>query len=117
MTSQDVNTLRSRNPHSPFTEVWHNSQPLVVSMISSIPKGTFCYQCGVKFPRGSLLVQPCDLLCISTKMTTKYYCVNNNCVIARFPYFCREFLDVTKVQLQSDHKEYIKAELGINLQE
>ena len=124
--------LRTNN--SPFTEVWHNNKPLIVCLISALPRGSLCYQCGVEFPPGSLSAEPFDIALkheerwkysnktsaspkyfVSSKMTTKYYCISKKCIMDRFPYFNREFLDISKISLENDHIKYIQVQLEVNL--
>ena len=101
----------------PFTEIWHNNYPLVIAKISSLPRGSFCTQCGIDFPL--FHEEPHDIAITheerwkwvdkesgvspryrpSAKTTTKYYCVNKNCIMVRFPYFRVEFLDTKSVDI------------------
>ena len=111
------NDSNPSNPNSPFTEIWHNNEPIYVCTTKEIPLGKVCGYCSKDFPRiGAISIVPYDIALNhgerwmyfnknresasdpaylpspGNKMTIKYYCVSKICVFKRFPYFSADFL-------------------------
>ena len=46
-----------------FTQIWHNSNPLVICSVKSVPLDkNSCGYCGNEFPRGPLVFVPFDIV-------------------------------------------------------
>ena len=126
----------------PFTEVHHNKKPFFLNFISDIDEqhvkaSNECRSCRKEFPRRTRIV-PFDVLLsheekweypdpqnpgkkLSSKLyTTKFYCVRNDCIMRRFPYFDAEnFLDIPNAVmdlLHPSHLNLLKEELNYNVQ-
>ena len=116
---------------NPFTQIWHNNNPLVICSVKSVPLNkNSCGYCGNEFPMGPLAILPFDIV-ISHKErwqylnrkresehdpkylpspanspTTRYYCIRRNCIYNRFPYFNATFLQVdVSIILTNSHKK------------
>lgn len=124
---------------SPFTKVWHNNEPLVLTKVEAIPtEKSRCSYCGQEFPRGFLAILPFDvalshrerweylnkerrdesdpiyLQSPAGRMTTKYYCVKRECVFKRFPYFQSELLSLPDdIQVRDSHKNLLREQLDV----
>ena len=125
----------------PFTEIWHNNNPIVVCSIDAVPvTKNRCTYYGNEFPQGPFAIVPFDIVLkheerwrylnrnrqrpsdptylpsSAKKLTTKYYCVRRNCVYMRFPYFCAGILLVDpECVLNESHKKVVKEQLSITL--
>ena len=126
----------------PFTEIWHNNNPLVVCSINEITEEkNHCGYCAHEFPRGRLAIvpfsiaikhqerwkylnqkhkanpsEPMYLPSSAKKLTTRYYCIKKNCIYKRFPYFCPDLLEVdSSLMLTVGHKKLIKEQLDVTL--
>lgn len=116
----------------PFKEIHHNDRPLTLCFLSEEPKAKECRQCRTEFPRRTMIV-PFDLVVSheekwlypdpnnpgnklpSPKYTKKFYCIRRNCVMSRFPYFNRKYLEISdgvEANLKEAHKKLIKEELN-----
>ncbi len=124
-----------------FTEVWHNNDPLIVCKVDDIPiEKSRCGHCGKEFPRGPLSGIPFDLALSHReswlypnrdkkedtdpnylvsppgKKTTRYYCINKNCVLGRFPCFKAVLLEIPDdITLKFGHKNIFKHHFDILL--
>lgn len=132
--SQDATGLRN-----PFSEIWHNMQPLIVTRISDIPaakRNCSVPKCRMAFTQGPLAVVPFDI-CLSHEekwmyprkendtivewlpsptMTTKYYCIRRECILDRFPYFTLDFLRVPEdMSMKSGHKTLFFEQLDVRV--
>ena len=120
------------NRKSPYSEIHHNNNPLVVCFLEDQKKAKECRQCRVEFPRRQMIA-PFDIVLSheekwmypspddpdrklpSSKFTTKFYCVKRQCIMTRFPYFDASFLQVDKdarLRLRPSHLGLLKAELN-----
>ena len=130
---------KSSNSSSPFSEIWHNNEPLHICLTKDIPEGKVCGYCSKDFPRKALSIVPYDIalshkerwqflnryrestsdpvyIVAGNKMTTRYYCISKTCVLARFPYFCSDILKVpSPIQIKDSHKKLISDQLDIAL--
>ena len=107
----------------------------MVGFLTDDPKAKECRQCGVEFPQYQL-IRPFDIVLshkekwtystkeepnkrqISSKYTTKYYCVQASCIFWRFDYFNASLVkvdDEIRHRLCSSHKELLKHELGLHV--
>ena len=140
------NGKKKEKTDHPFTEVWHNNEPFIVCKVEDIPaEKCSCETCGMPFPRGVLSCIPYDLvlshkecwkypkkvcqnasntreageveLCSTKrKKTTKYYCVNKECIFSRFPYFQPSLIEVpSNIVLDKTHEERFEQQLGAKL--
>ena len=120
---------------SPFTEFWHNNQPLIIAKVIEISEGrNFCSHCGCEFPTGEFLQSPFDVClshlerwkypspdnpqqkALSSKFTSKYYCINKSCIKERFPYFRPAIVkNQNNIALNTQHKRLLKENLDVNL--
>lgn len=133
---EEVNTNQSSG--SPFNQVWHNNEPLVVTYTTAVPKEkNLCKYCGNEFPRGQLSIVPFDVVlshqerweyrnpskCSKEpkylksppgKYTTNFYCIKKECVSNRFPYFRSDLLKIhNAVSLKEGHKVLLEEQLGV----
>lgn len=124
---------------SPFSEIWHNNEPMVLCYVNDIPKEKAkCESCKKDFPRGILSISPFDIAikheekwkyvnrkrkgdtdpeyCVSPGYTTRFYCVSSRCIIERFPYFQKELVEIPiEMSIKYGHKELLKRQLGLSL--
>ena len=97
-----------------FTKNWHNNEPFVICWIDDIPATkNLCFSCKREFLRCVLSIIPFEIalkhqerwqyrnkerghdqpqFLPSKKMTDRYYCIKEECVITRFPDFRAELL-------------------------
>ena len=134
---------QTRNDRQPFTQFWHNNEPLVLCQVTDVPiEKNRCTYCGNEFPRGILSIAPYDIVLMHrerweyfnrnrksdadpvylksppNKLTSKYYCVNRDCVLKRFPYFKAELVDILStilVKRKDGHRKILKEQLGIDV--
>ena len=125
----------------PFTEVWHNNEPLILSQVKDVPiEKNVCAYCQNEFPRGQLAIVPFDIVishkerwlylnrnCYADsqplyiassvkKLTNKYYCIRRKCIYNRFPYFTAQLLKVKDgTILTGSHKKIIKEQLDVSI--
>ena len=132
---------------NPFTEIWHNNHPFVLTYTNEISGNKaqnnrkFCTTCGIDFPdMPALRIAPYDV-CLAHeeawirpnpdwypgalvpkglpsprgKLTKKYYCVKNTCILARFPYFNKELIILGNVNPSVGHKNLLNREFGLVL--
>ena len=124
---------RKKANDPPFTEIWHNNEPFLLAYTRDVPEGkSQCNHCGIEFPRNNLSVIPCNIVishrerwrywerqkkefCSSPVglKTTKYYCIKESCIKRRFPYFNKNLLDTTSVELKQGHKVLLRRELDV----
>ena len=113
-------------PPRPFTDIHHNNEPFLVRFLTDDPEAKECRQCGVEFPRYQL-IRPLNIVLshkekwtystkeepnkrrISSKYTTKYYCIQASW---RYDYFNASLVkvhvhvdDEIRHRLCSSHKE------------
>lgn len=123
---------------SPFTEIWHNNEPLIMVKIDDIPlQKNACGYCGREFPRGFLCCIPFDVALSHRerweyfdkdakegeprykqspygKKTTRYYCISNNCIFNRFPYFQSDLFEKPEdLELRESHKKLLSEQLSV----
>ena len=124
----------------PFSKVWHNNEPLIITSITEVPKEkTSCKYCGNEFPHGKLCIVPFDVVISHRerweyrnpnkdpnepkflkspygKYTVNYYCVKRERIYKRFPYFIPSLLEVSVgLKLHAGHKIVLKEQLGVQL--
>lgn len=138
--NQDQDKYAKRANHdAPFTEIWHNNEPLMVIAVKDIPiEKSSCGYCGREFPRGIIAIQPFDIALSHRerwqylnrntngkdepkylpsprgKMTLRYYCISDDCIFKRFPYFRSELLEVSgDITLKESHKNLLREQLRV----
>ena len=125
----------------PFTEIWHNNEPFIATMVHEVPQDkNICGQCRKEFPRGCLACIPYNIVLKhqgrwqylnrdrkqetdpmylpspGNKMTTKFYCVSKACIKTRFPYFRQELFEIpqdVRQLLKDSHKKLFAEQLNI----
>ncbi len=128
--------VKKNEMSNPFTEVWHNNEPLVLTRSSEVPAEKRCGHCGGEFPRGILACRPFDIALSHSERwqylnrqrsepsepkylpshTTRYYCIKRNCIFKRFPYFKSQLLLVPEnMELWPSHKKLLKEQLDVQL--
>ena len=126
---------------SPFTEIWHNNNPLVLKKVNTVPaEKNRCGYCGGEFPRGILACRPYDIVLSHSerwqypnkqrsgpndpkflpspagRFTVRFYCVKHECVFKRFPYFRKELLEIPdELELWPSHKKLLNEQLNVNI--
>ena len=135
----DGNRQNSTNGAPPFTEIWHNNEPLVVCHVSTIPsEKNRCSYCAKEFPKNFLAIVPFDIALKhrerwqypnrdrksnsepafhpgpANKMTTKYYCINNACIMGRFPCFQEQLIELPEgFAVKDSHKGFFADSLNV----
>jgi hypothetical protein len=93
----------------PFTEIYHNDDPFVPTLVSTLPFGgkrvLICESCKCLFSKHC--APPCDIVLVHKerhlypkfengsfqqiptlkKLVTRYYCLNIKCLLQRHPHF------------------------------
>lgn len=131
---EEIPTKRANG--SPFNQIWHNNEPLILTFVAEVPKEkSHCSHCGTEFPRGILCIIPFDVVlshrerwsyynretkeyCPSPvgKKTIKYYCIKETCIKARFPYFTSDLLEIPETMvLKHGHKALLREQLKVLL--
>lgn len=126
---------------SPFTEIWHNNNPLVLKRTDAIPpEKNRCGYCGGEFPRGILVCRPYDIVLSHSerwqypnkqrsgpndpkflpspagRLTVRFYCVKHECIFKRFPYFRKELVEIPdELELWPSHKKLLNEQLNLNI--
>ena len=125
----------------PFSEIWHNNEPLIITSIHDVPlQKNSRGHCGNEFPRGPLAIIPFDIIVSHRerweylnrnrtepdepkflkspfgKLTTRFYCVKSNCIKKRFPYYKKELVEIShNLTLIESHKQLLRHELELTL--
>ena len=112
----------------------------MVIAVKNIPvEKSSCGYCGKEFPRGILAIQPFDIALSHRerwqylnrntsgkdepkylpsprgKMTLRYYCIHDNCIFKRFPYFRSELLEIPgDIILKESHRKLLREQLSVN---
>ena len=127
-----------RSTRQPFTEAWHNNEPLVLTFAEDVPdKKRRCGHCGFDFPSSILAVIPFDvvlshmerwiyknpdkssdqkfLVSAPGSKTKRYYCIKQECIFKRFPYFRGELLQIPEgMELKFGHKKLLREQLNVD---
>ena len=135
VNNPDMPTAAKNVNNAPFSEIWHNNEPLRVINVREIPEArNRCGQCSGEFPRGILSIVPYDIALSHKerwkyynnekkeylpsphgKTTTKFYCIKGDCILKRFPYFREELLEISdSVELKDSHKKLLRDELQLS---